>query len=92
MEDILYAVCGVLAVGTVSGLSLLWSWAALRKMGLLKAGGESPKLRTLEARLAELERENSALAVEVESLGEHQRFVTKLLSDRAHTGEGNPAR
>jgi hypothetical protein len=39
----------------------------------------------LEARLRRLEQAVDAIAVEVERVGEGQRFVTKLLEDRAGT-------
>jgi hypothetical protein len=39
-------------------------------------------VRSLEARLERVEQAVDAIAVEVERVGEGQRFVTKLLADR----------
>lgn len=39
----------------------------------------------MQERVAQLETELGALAVEIERLGEHQRYVTRLLEERTAT-------
>jgi len=51
----------------------------VEKMATLK-GASNPML---EARLSRIEEAVDAIAVEVERMGEGQRFVTKLLTERA---------
>lgn len=53
---------------------------------------------TVDARLTSIEQSLEAIAIEVERMGEGQRFVTKLLAERhpgapalpAHGGEDSP--
>jgi hypothetical protein len=49
------------------------------KMATLAAASTSP---ALESRLVRIEQAVDAIAVEIERLGEGQRFVTKLLAER----------
>jgi anti-sigma factor RsiW len=58
------------------------------KMATLAAGSASP---ADESRLARIEQAVDAIAVEVERLGEGQRFVTKLLAERGSAPAPLPA-
>ncbi len=51
------------------------------KMAKIRAGSTSPG--EMDERLARLEQAVEAVAVEMERVGEGQRFVTKLLAERA---------
>jgi len=50
---------------------------------MLGLGGGASSNSAIEARLARIEDAVETIAVEIERLGEGQRFVTKLLADRA---------
>jgi hypothetical protein len=81
MEDLLYAVTAVVMVSTVAAHSFIWTWVWLRRHGLLQPK-RSRELIALEERMAQLERENSELAVEIERLGEARRFEERLGAGR----------
>ncbi len=75
MEDILYATAIAIIVGTAAAHSLIWTWVWLRKRDLVQP---APKeLGELESRVARLERDNRALELEIERIGELQRFAAK---------------
>ncbi len=46
------------------------------------ASGTAPGLSAVDARLARLEQAVESIAIEIERVGEGQRFVTKVLADR----------
>jgi hypothetical protein len=50
-----------------------------------RTGAAVPSLHAVEERLDRIERSVEAVAVEVERISEGQRFVTKLLAERAAT-------
>jgi hypothetical protein len=65
---------------TTIGLAILWVRARERS---LRARFERPSSSELDAsRLEQVSSAVDAIAVEVERIGEGQRFVTKLLSER----------
>jgi hypothetical protein len=85
----------VIIVPTVFALPCIVIFARMwfkhkEKMATLM--GASPSNPALEARLARIEEAVDTIAVEMERMGEGQRFVTKLLSDRtaqlAETSKG----
>ena len=79
MEDILYAVALLVIVSSAAIHSFVWTWVWLRKQGLVEPAGK--RVRDLDRRVAELGRENEALAVEVERVGELHRFVAGALEE-----------
>ena len=54
------------------------------KMAELGSGPRGTQGALLEERITRIEQAVDAIAVEVERVGEGQRFVTKLLSEGAH--------
>ena len=59
---------------------MLWTWVRHReKMAALKAPAESSS--AIQERLARVEQAVEAVAVEIERIGESQRFLTKVLTD-----------
>lgn len=59
---------------------MLWTWVRHReKMAALKAPADVSS--GVEERLARVERAVEAVAVEIERIGESQRFLTKVLTD-----------
>jgi hypothetical protein len=60
---------------------MLWTWARHReKMAALKAPTEASS-SSIEQRLGRVENAVEAIAVEIERIGESQRFLTKVLTD-----------
>jgi hypothetical protein len=77
------AVVVVPAVFLIPSLVLfarMWFRHKERMANLTGATSSNP---VVEARLARIEEAVEAIALEVERMGEGQRFVTKLLADRA---------
>jgi|SRR5690348_13857911 hypothetical protein len=73
---------GVHFLLAVVGAYVTWAVIARRRAGvpqLAASGGGSPEL---SSRLSNLERSLDAIAVEVERVGEGQRFMTRLFSER----------
>ena len=74
----------ILAIAAVFGIAalMLKSWLDHREnmtgLSMSKRG-----LASSDERLARVEQAVEAIAIEVERISEGQRFVTKLLSDRA---------
>lgn len=59
---------------------MLWTWVRHReKMAQLQPPAELSS--NVEARLARVEQAVEAVAVEIERIGESQRFLTKVLTD-----------
>lgn len=70
-----------LAVGLATPVALVYRWLQHReRMARIAADRERPPEDA--ARLARLETGVEAIAVEVERVGEGQRFVARLLADR----------
>lgn len=80
----------VFIIGIPSAVLLTFRWFRHREhMATVARGHEhSP---ALEERLGRLEQAVDAIAVEMERVGEGQRFVTKLLADRAPARPEVPA-
>jgi chromosome segregation and condensation protein ScpB len=73
----------VLVVGMV-----VWgivSFAKSRTSRTLATGVGPSALKSIEERLARLEESNESISLQIERVGEGQRFVTKLLSDAEKT-------
>ena len=59
---------------------MLWTWVRHReKMAAIKAPEASSS--SIEQRLGRVENAVEAIAVEIERIGESQRFLTKVLTD-----------
>lgn len=65
-----------------SGVVFYGMYVGLRRLGGAKPAGPA-ELRAIEHRLGRIEQAVDSIAVEVERLGEGQRFTTKLLTERA---------
>jgi hypothetical protein len=71
-----------LAIGCVTSVGLLLRWFQHReRMARIIADRERPPME--DARLARVEQALGDMALEVERIGEGQRYVTRLLSERA---------
>jgi len=71
---------GLLALGAV----IAWSFAPRRedKITGQQARDTAALLERIDQRVTELEQSVGAIAVEVERIGEGQRFMTRLLAER----------
>jgi hypothetical protein len=76
----------IMTIVLVLGLPLVIVQA--RKIWKRDSVTSSPTSYESDQRLERMEHAIDAIAVEVERLSEGQRFVTKLLSDRAHERVG----
>jgi hypothetical protein len=73
-------ITGVMFLATVAFVAAI----VVRLMD--RRGGEDPRrLQRLEERVAKLEGSVESMASEMERLGEGQRFMTKLLSERSQS-------
>lgn len=83
MEDIFYAASIAIIVGAVAAHSFIWTWFWLRKRGAIQT--DAKRLEALESRVAILDADNRALEIEIERLGESQRFgVNRPLQPLGH--------
>jgi hypothetical protein len=71
----------VLAVIAIAALMLRTWWLHREKMKGLSMTNQA--LSPSDERLARVEQAVESIAIEVERIGEGQRFVTKLMNDRA---------
>jgi hypothetical protein len=83
----------IIVVPAIFGISAMVIFARMsfrhkEKMATLR-GTANP---TLEARLTRIEEAVETIAIEVERMGEGQRFVTKLLTERAAQQLSEPAK
>jgi hypothetical protein len=67
-----------LVCGTVMFVTVVSLWMRRRSDAIPHDG-----LRSIEARLGELQQSIDSIAIEMERVSEGQRFATKLLADRA---------
>jgi hypothetical protein len=75
-----------LAIGCATSVGLLLRWLQHReRMARIAADRDRPPME--DARLARLEQAMEDMALEVERVGEGQRYVTRLLSERAAAPE-----
>lgn len=74
-------VMGILvpSIAVLTGVGVLAHWIVERTNRL----GQQPPQRVDDARLERLEHAVDAIAMEMERLGEGQRYVTKLLANRS---------
>lgn len=74
----------------ISGIILLATVALLAAVVVRlmdrRSDGDPKRVERLEERVARLEGSLESMASEMERLGEGQRFMTKLLSDRSQSG------
>jgi hypothetical protein len=90
LEDILIPIAGmVTGVVMVLGFPLVIVHA--RRIWMRDSSSASRGSLDSDHRLERIEQAIDAMAVEVERISEGQRFVTKLLSDRAPERVGIPA-
>jgi hypothetical protein len=81
--DVLFNDVAIAVVFAITGL-MLKTWLSHReKMKGLSMTKQS--FASSDERLARVEQAVESIAIEVERISEGQRFVTKLLSDRAHS-------
>ena len=73
---------------TMGGVALFFRWFKYRE-NMAKVGRPADRASSnLEERMERIERAVEAIAVEVERVGEGQRFVTKLLAEGRKEGSG----
>jgi hypothetical protein len=74
----------------ISGIILLATVALLAAVVVRlmdrRSDGDPNRVQRLEERVARLEGSLESMASEMERLGEGQRFMTKLLSERSQSG------
>lgn len=74
----------------ISGIILLATVALLAAVVVRlmdrRSDGDPKRVERLEERVARLEGSLESMASEMERLGEGQRFMTKLLSERSQSG------
>jgi hypothetical protein len=76
-------IAGPLAIGCVAAVGLVLRWFQHReRMARILSDRERPPLD--DARLARVEQAMEDMALEVERIGEGQRYITRLLSERAN--------
>jgi len=86
-----------LIVGVMWGRSYersMWQGHILRRSGMIDEPSVDTQLDALRSRAGESEqlaRSIEAIAVEVERLGEGQRFLTRLMAEREPPGETKPS-
>jgi hypothetical protein len=76
-------ITGVMFLATVALIA-----AVVVRLMDRRSDGDPRRVQRLEERVARLEGTIEAMSSEMERLGEGQRFMTKLLSDRAQSGSG----
>jgi hypothetical protein len=88
-EELVVAIAGMItSVVIILGIPLVIVHA--RKIWKRDSASQEVSLGATEHRLERIEQAIDAMAVEVERVAESQRFMTKLLSDRAHERVGIP--
>jgi hypothetical protein len=68
--------------GTILLVSIIAAFAMRRRTPAIAAGDG---MKSIEARLSEMQQSLDAVAIEVERISEGQRFATKLLAERDGT-------
>ena len=76
-------ISGVMFLATVALIA-----AVVVRLMDRRADGDPRSLQRLEERVARLEGTIESMSSEMERLGEGQRFMTKLLSERPHGASG----
>jgi len=72
---------------TTGGVALIFRWFRYRE-NMAKVRAPERAAGNIEDRMERIERDVEAIAVEVERVGEGQRFVTKLLAEGRKPGSG----
>ena len=94
----LLAVCAIAAVALSTGTSVVRNLANRKQAKLLARALEElesikrlhdDERRVLDARLTRIEHALDTLAVEMERVGEGQRYVTRLLAPRSAEGQSS---
>jgi hypothetical protein len=88
----LFALAGMASIPTCIGLGMAW-WSArneLRVRRELTRGWPEPPARREAADTRRLEEAVDAIALEVERIAEAQRFVARLLAERAEAERALP--
>lgn len=80
-DEFLFFVFAMSALGAVTKVVL--KLIDRRRSDTLGSGTASAELATMREQLSRLEHSVDAIAVELERVGEGQRFTTRLLSERA---------
>ena len=89
MDEILHALVPFAVFGFPATVAIAFRWFRHRERMAAGAARHDP---AVEARLARLEQALDGVAIEMERMGEGQRFVTRLLADRAaERGAGRAA-
>ncbi len=70
-----------LAVALATPVAILWRWFQHRER-LAELAAERKSVPTDDARLTRLEQAVEAIAIEVERVGEGQRFLTRAVTER----------
>ena len=86
------AIIASMVIGMPSLVLLFWMVLRHREKMARKDGVSQPAAAAIEARLERLENAVESIAVEVERVGEGQRFTTRLLSERGVVGAPIAAR
>ena len=81
MDDIIHSLVPFAVFGFPAAVAVAFGWFRHRERMTAQFAG--PHSAALEARLARMEQALDAVAVEVERMSDGQRFVTRLLADRA---------
>lgn len=90
LTDIFTFVAVITAMGCATGIIISWiKWRAGRVKQLPEL---TRRLDEIAARLGALDNAVEAMAVEVERISEGQRFVAKVLADRAPAAASLPDR
>lgn len=80
------AIIASMVIGMPSLIVLFWMVLRHREKMVRKDDISKPAAAAIEARLERLENAIESIAVEVERVGEGQRFTTRLLSERGAVG------
>ncbi len=84
MNEIIHALVPIVVFACPTAVAVAFGWFRHReRMASLHAASAPAHAAVLEVRLARLEHVVEATGVEVERMGEGQRFVTRLLAERA---------
>ncbi|HET7553318.1 MAG TPA: hypothetical protein VFK04_18640 [Gemmatimonadaceae bacterium] len=86
------AIIASMVIGMPSLVVLFWMVLRHKERMAKRDGVSQPAAEAIEARLERLENAVESIAVEMERVGEGQRFTTKLLVERGAVGAPVAAR
>ena len=81
-----------LLTGTTFLIAAMFMWTRRLKARDRETMAAAPPLAALEERLERIEQAVESIAVEVERIGEGQRFITRVLSEQKQPALAEPAR